>query len=371
MDMLKSEDLSEQYDSSDTLAEDDQDIKNADYSPSGKSKRRWGRWIVMAIVPLTLIAIGGYFWLTSGQSVSTDNAYVQQDRVSVAAEVGGRIIETNVSGNDLVKEGDILFRIDPAPFEIALAQANAAIAGAEVQVQALRTTAAGTSVDISAAREDIAFAQATFERQQALMQRGFTTRADFDTAQHAVEQARERLRQAQADAAEAQSFAANARSMPGENPAIAAAKVQREQAQLNLSRTIVRAPSSGWVAQADRLQIGQMMVSGLPAVTIVSDKKTWVEANFKETALTKMQVGQRAKITFDAYPDIKLKGHVESIGAGTGSEFSVLPAQNATGNWVKVTQRVPVRIALDEISPRPLIAGLSAEVTVDIRTKGK
>ncbi len=371
MDMLKSKDISEQYDSSDSLAEDDQDIKNADNSASAKPKRRWGRWIVMAIVPLALIALGGYLWLTSGQSVSTDNAYVQQDRVSVAAEVGGRIIEVNVGANDLVKEGDILFRIDPAPFEIALAQANAAIAGAEVQVQALRTTAAGTSVDISAAREDIAFAQATFERQQALMQRGFTTKADFDAAQHAVEQAREKLRQAQADAAEAHSFAANARSMPGENPAIAAAKVQWEQAQLNLSRTIVRAPSSGRVAQADRLQIGQMMVSGLPALTIVSDRKTWVEANFKETDLAKMQVGQRAELRFDAYPDIRLKGHVESIGAGTGSEFSVLPAQNATGNWVKVTQRVPVRIAIDDASPRPLIAGLSSEVTVDIRSKGK
>ncbi len=371
MDMLESKENSEQFDASDSLPAEDQDGAVAEAGSSGKPKRRWGRWIIMAIVPLALIAVGGYFWLTSGQSVSTDNAYVQQDRVSVAAEVGGRIIEVNVGANDMVKEGEILFRIDPAPFKIALAQANAAIAAAEVQVQALRTTAAGSSVDISAAREDIAFAQATFERQQALMQRGFTTKADFDAAQHAVEQARARLRQAQADAAESQSFAANARSMPGENPAIAAAKVQRDQAQLNLSRTIVRAPSSGRVAQADRLQIGQMMVSGLPALTIVADKKSWVEANFKETDLAEMKVGQKADLSFDAYPDIKLNGHVESIGAGTGSEFSVLPAQNATGNWVKVTQRVPVRIAIDEASPRPLIAGLSSEVTVDIRSKGK
>jgi len=371
MDMLKSKDISEEYDSSDMMPDDGPDDVTTDENASVRPRRRWGRWIVMAIVPLALIATGGYLWLTSGRSVSTDNAYVQQDRVSVAAEVGGRIIEVNVKGNDTVKKGDVLFRIDPAPFEIALAQANAAIASAEVQVQALRTTAAGSSVDISAAREDIAFAQATFERQRALMQRGFTTRADYEAAEHAVEQARERLRQAQADAAEAQSLAANARSMPGENPAIAAARVQREQAELNLSRTIVRAPTSGRVAQADRLQIGQMMVSGLPALTIVADEKSWVEANFKETDLAKMQVNQPAHIRFDAYPDIKLKGHVESIGAGTGSEFSVLPAQNATGNWVKVTQRVPVRIAIDEASPRPLIAGLSAEITVDIRSKGE
>lgn len=371
MDMLKSEDMSEQYDASAAAADEQQDNPTADNNASAKPKRRWGRWIIMAIVPLALIAGGGYLWVTSGRSVSTDNAYVQQDRVSVAAEVGGRIIEVNVKDNDMVKKGDILFRIDPAPFEIALAQANAAIASAEVQVQALRTSAAGSNVDISAAREDIAFAQSRFERQRALMQRGFTTKADFEAAQHAVEQARERLRQAQADAAESQSLAANARSMPGENPAIASAKVQRDEARLNLSRTVVRAPSSGRVAQADRLQIGQMMVSGLPALTIVADSSSWVEANFKETDLARMEVGQQAELTFDAYPNIKLKGHVESIGAGTGSEFSVLPAQNATGNWVKVTQRVPVRIAIDEKSPRPLIAGLSSEVTVDIRSKGK
>jgi len=369
--MLKSKDMPEPYDMPETLAEEEQVIPGADNAVPDKPRRRWVRWLVMAIVPLALIAVGGYMWLTSGQSVSTDNAYVQQDQVSVAAEVGGRIIEANVSSDDIVQKGDILFRIDPEPYKIALAQANAAIAAAEVQVQALRTTAAGSGVDISAAREDISFAQATFERQRALMQRGFTTKADFEAAQHAVEQAREKLRQAQADAAESQSLAANARSMPGENPAIAAAKVQREQAQLNLSRTTVRAPTSGRVAQADRLQVGQMMVSGLPALTIVADEKSRVEANFKETDLAQMEVGQRAELTFDAYPDIKLKGHVESIGAGTGSEFSVLPAQNATGNWVKVTQRVPVRIAIDEKSPRPLIAGLSSEVTVDIRSKGR
>ena len=152
MDMLKSKDMPEDYDSPEALPEDDQDIGTPDDNASTRPKRRRLRWIVMAIVPLALIALGGYLWLTSGQSVSTDNAYVQQDRVSVAAEVGGRIIEVNVASNDTVKKGDILFRIDPAPFEIALAQANAAIAGAEVQVQALRTTAAGSGVDISAAR---------------------------------------------------------------------------------------------------------------------------------------------------------------------------------------------------------------------------
>jgi membrane fusion protein (multidrug efflux system) len=152
--------------------------------------------------------------------------------------------------------------------------------------------------------------------------------------------------------------------VPGENPQIAAARVQLNKALLDLQRTEVRAPVSGIVSQTKSLQVGQQMITGLAAVTIVSNKPAWIDANFKETDLNKMRVGQCAIVSFDAYPGLKLKGHVESLGAGTGSEFSVLPAQNANGNWVKVTQRVPVRIAIDEKSPRALIAGLSADVEV-------
>jgi membrane fusion protein (multidrug efflux system) len=126
----------------------------------------------------------------------------------------------------------------------------------------------------------------------------------------------------------------------------------------------VRAPASGRVSQADRLQVGQQIVTNLPVLTIVKDEASYIEANFKETDLGDMRVGQRAEIEFDAYPGVTLKGHVASIGAGTGSEFSVLPAQNATGNWVKVTQRIPVRVAIDDKSPRPLLAGLSTKVTI-------
>ena len=194
--------------------------------------------------------------------------------------------------------------------------------------------------------------------------RGFTTRASLQAAEHGVEQARAQLVSAQSDAAEARARLSAGSAVPGQNPAIAAARVQRSQAQLNLSRTEVRAPVDGIVSQADRLQVGAMMMGNLPAVTIVADGRSWVEANFKETDLADMRVGQPAELRFDAYPGLHLKGHVMSIGAGTGSEFSVLPAQNANGNWVKVTQRVPVRIAIDEKSSRAMIAGLSADVTV-------
>ena len=149
------------------------------------------------------------------------------------------------------------------------------------------------------------------------------------------------------------------------HPAVLAAGTQKRQALYNLARTEVRAPVSGTISQADRLLSGQLMLTGLPAVTIVVADKSWVEANFKETDLTHMRVGQPARLTFDAYPGMHLDGHVASIGAGTGSEFSVLPAQNANGNWVKVTQRVPVRITIDGPAPRQLIAGLSTNVRVD------
>jgi membrane fusion protein (multidrug efflux system) len=185
-------------------------------------------------------------------------------------------------------------------------------------------------------------------------------------SEHALEQARAQLGNAQAEADKAQAKLSTGAAVPGTNPVIAAARVGRDKAVLDLSRTVVRAPVGGTVSQTDRLQVGQMMITGLPAVTIVASDRSWVEANFKETDLQNMRVGQPAEITFDAFPGVALRGHVQSIGAGTGSEFSVLPAQNATGNWVKVTQRIPVRIAIDQKSARQLIAGQSADVTVHI-----
>jgi membrane fusion protein (multidrug efflux system) len=204
------------------------------------------------------------------------------------------------------------------------------------------------------------------QRQEALWRQGFTTKADYEAAQHAVAQARDELRLAEADEAEARARLAHGPAVPGVNPQVAAARARRAEAELALRRTEVRAPIAGRVAQSDRLQLGQQAVTSLPMLTIVADQSSYVEANFKETDLDAMRVGQSAEVRFDAYPDLVLSGHVASIGAGTGSEFSVLPAQNATGNWVKVTQRVPVRIAIDEKSPRELIAGLSTHVTVFI-----
>ncbi|HEX8241264.1 MAG TPA: HlyD family secretion protein [Allosphingosinicella sp.] len=323
------------------------------------------RLVLMLSVPLLIAAVGLYLWLSSGRYVATDNAYVQQDKVSVSAEISGPIAEVLVRENQPVKRGDLLFRIDPRPYRIALEQAEAQIAGAQVSVHKLEAESAGTNADIQGASANVTFAQRAFERQAELMRRGFTTRARYDEALHGVQEARERLANARADARIKQ--AALADGPAAAQPAVAAAYAARDKALLDLKRTEVRSPIDGYVSQTERLQIGAAVVPGLPVVTVVRSEQAWVEANYKETDLDRMAPGQPAEIRLDAYPSTRIRGHVASIGRGTGSEFSVLPAQNASGNWVKVTQRVPVRIAIDENPGRPMIAGLSAEVKVDTK----
>ena len=339
-------------------------LADAETQAASKPRRRWGRLFLMLSLPL-LLAVGALlYWQSLAGKVSTDNAYLKQDKVSISAEVGGRIVDVFVRENQAVEAGALLFRIDPEPYRLQIAQADAAIASAQANVTALGNASELSGAEISAAREDIAFAEANFRRKDELFRRGFLTRTEHDAASHAVAQAREALRLAEARQAEARARLATGAQVPGQNPQVAAARAERASASLALSRTEVRAPVGGRVAQADRLHVGQQLVAGLPVVTLVAEETAYVEANFKETDLADMAVGQRAEIEFDAYPGLVLKGRVASIGAGTGSEFSVLPAQNATGNWVKVTQRVPVRIAIEEKSPRQLIAGLSADVTV-------
>jgi membrane fusion protein (multidrug efflux system) len=322
-------------------------------------ERNWTRTIVMLIVPALLIVGGVYYYLGSGGSVSTDDAQIKQDIVSVSPQVNGQVVAVFVRNGAHVKRGDLLFRIDPQPYQVALEQAQAALASAKLQTTQLRTQAAGTGADITGAQANLSIKENALARQQALLKQGFTTRADYEDALNEVKTAEQQLADARARAANAHAAIA-----PGEQPSIAQAQAAIDKARLDLERTAIRAPMDGVVENADDLQVGKMAVLGVGALSVVHSNSAWVEANFKEKDVGKMVPGQRAEISVDAYPGTKFPAHVQSIGAGTGSEFSLLPAQNANGNWVKVTQRVPVRIAFNSTPSKPMIAGLSVNATV-------
>ena len=319
------------------------------------------RLLLIWIVPVLILLGGLGYWLMSGDSVSTDNAAVKQDIVSVSAQVNGPVVEVAVRNGVQVKRGDVLFRIDPAPYQVALEQAQGQLAAAHLQTTMLRTQSAGTGADIVGAQANLAIKRNSLGRQSALLKKGFTTRADYEDALNEVRTAETELADARARSANA-----GAALAPGEQPSVAQAQAAVDKARLDLSRTTIRAPMDGIIANADKLQVGQMAVQGLGMLSLVHSTGAWVEANFKEKDVGKMLPGQAAQIEIDAYPGTTFQGHVESLGAGTGSEFAIIPAQNANGNWVKVTQRVPVRIAFDGKPSRPLIAGLSSTVTVKL-----
>jgi membrane fusion protein, multidrug efflux system len=326
-------------------------------------KRKLRQVALMISLPLLLLLGGAYAWLTSGRTVSTDNAQVNAHVVEVSSEVGGRVTDVYVGENQYVRKGDLLFRLDAEPYRIALLQAEAAVGNAELTVAQLQSTYHAKEADTLKSSSDVSLARDTFRRQQELLSRGFTTRANYDAAKAG-------LAAAQAQQASARSEAESARAVlatrNGAHPQIEAALAIREKARFDLSRTVIRAPIDGRVTQADKLQPGSTAIQTLPMINIVSNDGFWIDANFKETQLDKIRVGQRADIEIDAMPGRSLHGHVVGINAGTGSQFSLLPAQNATGNWVKVTQRVPVRIQIDDKLDRPLVAGWSAHVTVHV-----
>jgi membrane fusion protein (multidrug efflux system) len=333
-----------------------------------KPKRRGRRLALMVSVPVILAGVGGYFWLTGGRYIDTDNAYVQQPKVALSADISGRIIDVEVHDNEVVKGGDLLFHIDPAPYKIELDKANAALASARVNVDQLRVAYSTAQAKLAAAQSTQDIVKRQLTRNDSLAGQGFATAATVDTVRLSAQSADSAVVLAQQEVASAKAALGGDPNISTEDhPAVRSALAQVETAQRDLTKTTVVAPADGIVSQVSNLNVGQFVATGVTIASLVETGDTWVLANFKETQLTTLKPGLPADVTVDAYPGLKLAAHIDSIGAATGSEFSLIPAQNATGNWVKVVQRVPVRIKVDAKSADALRTGMSATVSVDTK----
>ena len=335
--------------------------------PRPKKKRNLLRLTLMLVVPLALVAGGAWWWVTGGRYQETDDAYLQQPKVSIASQIAGRVVESSVADNMRVAAGTVLFKVDPEPYRIALAQAEASLEGARLQVEQLRAAYSQAGAQERDAQSEVAYLETQLKRQQDLSKKGVASQSALDEAERNLQKAKESLsasRQAVASALAA--LGGNPEIETDKHPTVLAALAARDKAAYELQQTTVKAPADGIISQASDFRSGQFVGVGTPLFTLVETQSSWVEANFKETQLTHMKPGQKAEIVFDTYPDRPVEATVEDISAGTGAEFSLLPAQNATGNWVKVTQRIPVRLKLnvDDVD-LPLRTGMSAVVTVD------
>ncbi|MBN9218409.1 MAG: HlyD family secretion protein [Mesorhizobium sp.] len=332
-----------------------------------KKKRRLGRFFLMFALPAALIVGGGYVWVTGGRYQETENANLQQAKVSIASDTAGRVVQVAIADNQMVKQGDLLFAIDPEPYRIALAQADAAVAAARLNVEQLRAAYSQALAQQKSDSSEVDYAQSQYDRAADLAQKGINAKSSLDQARNDLDKAKQQLAVAEQGIISAKAaLGGNPDIETDKHPTVMSALAARDKAAYDLAQTTVKAPADGVISQASSFKVGQFVGAGTPLFSLVETGDTWIDANFKETQLTNMKPGQKAEIVVDTYPGKTFEATVKAIGAGTGAEFSLLPAQNATGNWVKVTQRIPVRLELTDPDARmALRTGMSASVSVD------
>jgi membrane fusion protein (multidrug efflux system) len=327
------------------------------------------RWrLPLLLLGAAAVAIGAlYFWLSGGRYMSTDDAYVQAARASISSNIPGKVVDIAVVDNQRVKRGDLLFRLDDQPYRIAVAAARAKLGAARLQVSMEKAAYGQRVAALAATKDTLQYQEAEYRRRQKLFSSGVVNQAQFDQARHAYEEARQQVvsAQHQVDSALAE-LGGDPNIDPAQHPTVQTAQAALDRAELNLSYTRITAPDDGVVTKVEQLHVGDYIQAANPVFALVSTHDVWVEANFKEDQLTYMRSGQPATVTIDAYPGRTFQAQVSSIAPGTGSQFSALPPENATGNWVKVIQRVPVRLHFtDAHIDVPLHSGLSAVVEVD------
>ena len=338
----------------------------ADEQPRGRRGRGFIRLVLLLIVPV-VAAIGGVYWYAlGGRYITTENAYVKTNMIAIAPNISGRVIDVKVKDNQLVSAGDVLFQIDPQPLQIAINKTEARMLAVRNEIESKRAEYAQIEAEIDEVRERQKFLQRQYERQQQLRKRGVATAVRLDEAENllatsgqTVRALRQKIRRVVAD------LGGDPLTPVEQHPDYLEAEAERDQTKLMLSYSAVLAPTTGIVSRM-QLQAGEWVENGKPVFSVIESRNHWIEANLKETQLTHVVGGQLVTVEVDAYPGIMWDGLVESISAATGAEFSILPPQNATGNWVKVVQRLPVRIViLPSDDKPPLRAGMTVSVSID------
>jgi membrane fusion protein (multidrug efflux system) len=325
------------------------------------------RGLLFSALPLALIA-GGYWYLTGGQVMSTENAYVEAEKVGIATDVAGIVSEIHVTENQHVDTGDILYRLDPSQFQIALDNARANLAQTKLSVAALKADYWRMLRDVEAEQAQVTLDQTIYDRNAALLKTSAVAKATYDQAHFTLEADKSKLDSLRQQAQVQLARLGGSPDIPVErNPQYLQAKAQLDEAQRELDHSVVRAPFSGIVTNVPSIALGKYLAASTTAFYLVATDHVWIDSNPKETELTNVRPGQPVMVTVDTYPDLQWHGTVESISPAAAQEFELLPAQNTSGNWVKVVQRIPVRVRVDtsDKSRPALRAGMSVEINID------
>ena len=334
------------------------------------SGRRLKRTFFLIVIPLAAICVALYLYAAGGRYVSTNNAYVKANVIIISTEVSGRVTSMLVADNQAVEVNDILLQLDSSPLEIALNRARAQMAVIRTELESLRADYGETVVQAQLSEDKVRYLDRRYKRQRKLLKQGLSSEEKHDEAGHDLQVARREVKIIEKRVQRVLAQLAGNKLLPvDQHPRYLAAQTTYDQAAIDLKAATIRAPASGVVSNM-KLQVGEFAQAGKPIFTLIENQPIWIEANLKETELTHIQPGQQATIVADAYPDKIWESVISSIAPATGAEFSILPPQNASGNWVKVVQRIPINLAITNQAGDPqLRAGMTVSVRIHTRRK--